>query len=146
LLPKLSERQQALAFAALLAVALTAVYVTVQGMQAPPVLAQGEIHASLRIETASWTISYVNVTTTNNTVFSLLREASDRQGFPVRWVTYTIPDGVFVLEINGTANGDGGLYWQYWVDGVYGDRAADKKEVFNGDQVIWRHADPREGM
>lgn len=130
----------------MLAVSLTAIFVTVQGMQPPAVVSRGEIQASLRIETSMWTITYLNVTTTNNTVFGLLREASERLDFPVRWVTYSIPDGVFVLEINGTANGDGGFYWQYWVDGVYGDRAADKKEVFNGDEVIWRHDDPREGM
>lgn len=108
-------------------------------------LQQGAILASLVVEGDGWTIRYLNVTTTNNTAFGLLAEAGERLDFQVAWMAFVVPDGKLVTSINGTANGAHGMFWQYWVDGLYGDRAADKKEIFYGGLVLWKFDMPREG-
>ncbi len=74
----------------------------------------------------------------NNTAFSLLLEAGVRIGFNVQWTEFAIPPGIFVTAINGTVNGTHGKYWQYWVDGQYGDIAADRKELFDGNVLLWK--------
>ncbi len=46
--------------------------------------------------------------------------------------------GVFVESIKGVKNGDEGKYWQYYINGVLGDVAADKKILKKDDRVEWR--------
>lgn len=46
--------------------------------------------------------------------------------------------GVFVESIDGIKNGDDGKYWQYYINNVLGDVAADKKILKEGDNVEWR--------
>ncbi|NOQ67932.1 DUF4430 domain-containing protein [Patescibacteria group bacterium] len=46
--------------------------------------------------------------------------------------------GVFIESIAGIKNGDDGKYWQYYIDDVLGDVAADKKVLKEGDAVEWR--------
>lgn len=46
--------------------------------------------------------------------------------------------GVFIESIDGIKNGDDGKYWQYYIDGVLGDAAADKKVLKKGERVEWR--------
>ena len=45
--------------------------------------------------------------------------------------------GVMVESIEDIA-GSGGKYWQYEVNGVVGNIAADKYKLRDGDEVIWR--------
>jgi len=85
------------------------------------------------------------VATTNNTAFAILREASVALGFSLTYVPYEIPKGVFVTGINGSANGDGGRYWQYWVDGTYGTVAADHQALRDGAVVLWTFSIPSGG-
>ncbi len=46
--------------------------------------------------------------------------------------------GVFVESIGKVKNGDNGKYWQYYVNDVLGDVAADKKILKEGDEVEWK--------
>ena len=46
--------------------------------------------------------------------------------------------GVFIESIDGIKNGDDGKYWQYYVNDVLGDLAADKKILKDGDTVEWK--------
>jgi len=46
--------------------------------------------------------------------------------------------GVFLESIDGIKNGDDGKYWQYYVNDVLGDLAADKKILKDGDTLEWR--------
>ncbi len=46
--------------------------------------------------------------------------------------------GVFIESIAGVKNGDEGKYWQYYINGVLGDVAADKKILKESDVVVWR--------
>jgi len=144
-LAKLSEQQKALVFVAALAVAIALLYASIQVAQPGPVASRHVARVSLVVDAGAWRIEYAAATTTNNTVFGLLLEASHRIGFSVQYIRYAIPDGVYVTGINGTMNGRDGRYWQYWVNGVYGDVAADHKEIRDGDAVLWRFTAPQEG-
>jgi hypothetical protein len=129
-----------------LVLAIGGLFAYVQIAQPEPVVARGFVTASLVVEGNTWTLRYGPVATTNNTPFSLLLEASVHVGFSVRAVYYTIPDGVFVTAINGTTNGQSGMYWQYWVNGVYGNVAADHFPLPSGAEVLWRFTTDRGGM
>ncbi len=135
---KLSERTQALIFLVVLGVAIAGLYGWAQTSQAPPVKAAGVTGVRLEVDGASWTFRYGPVTTTNNTAFGILLEAAHEIGFSVHWINYTLPAGVFVLSINGSANGAGGNFWQYWVNATYGDVAADRAALSEGATVTWR--------
>lgn len=97
------------------------------------------INVSLVIKGEGWAIEY-NALTKNNTAFSLLIEASQELNFTVDYTKYKIFDSVLVEGINGSKNGKGGLWWQYWVNGNYGEVGSDNKEIKDGDVVEWRFA------
>jgi hypothetical protein len=125
-------------FVAALGLSLVVLSIFVQTAQPPAVPHRGPIFATMHVEGAAWALNYSAPSTLNNTAFSFLLEASDRLGFEVKWSRFALPDGVFVTSVNGTVNGEGGGYWQYWVNGHYGDRAADRREIFSGDVVLWK--------
>ncbi len=135
---RLSERTQAVIFLVVLGVAIAGLYGWAQASQAPPVHPEVVIGVSLLIDSGSWAIRYGPVTTTNNTAFGLLLEASARLHFPVVYQNYSLPQGVFVIAINGTANTAAGPGWQYWVGSRYGDRAANLFPVSSDSNVTWR--------
>lgn len=143
---RLSERQQAVLFAAILLTAIAGLYATTEFLQPAPVQARVVGSATLDVRGDGWSIRYAPAATTNNTAFGILSEASTRLGFPVAYVTFQIPQGIFVTAINGSVNGDGGRYWQYWVNGVYCDVAADHKALNDDDVVLWRFSPSQEGM
>jgi hypothetical protein len=123
---------------AALGVALASLSVYVQTSQSPAVAPHGPISATLQVDGGSWSANYSVSATRNNTAFGLLLEASESLGFEVKWSRFVLPEGVFITSINGTVNGQGGGYWQYWVNDRYGDRAADRREIFSGDIVLWK--------
>lgn len=137
---RLSERTQALIFLVALGVGIAALYGWAQASQAPPVKAAGVTGVTLQVDGPGWTVHYGPVTTTNNTAFGILLEAACHLGFTVHWVNYTLPAGVFVIAINGTVNGAGGDFWQFWVDGAYGQVAADHAPLTDGSRVVWSFA------
>jgi len=143
--PKLSERGQALLFAAALIGSVAGLYALVLSLQVPPVLASSVHEVGIEIEGSGWTITYRPNATSNNTVFGLLIEASRALGFSVRYAVYEIPNGVLVTAINGSANGDGGRYWQYWVNGAYGAVSADHRALHDNDVVMWEFTPSQEG-
>ena len=143
---RLSERQQAVVFAAILLTAIAGLYATTQLLQPAPVQAQVVGSATLDVRGDGWSIRYAPAVTTNNTAFGILSEASARLGFPLSYAIFQIPQGVFVTAINGSVNGEGGRYWQYWVNGVYGDVAADHEALHDGDVVLWSFSASQDGM
>jgi len=72
------------------------------------------------------------------TVFDALKQLSNNGKALELKYNNNYKYGVFVESIGGVKNGDGGKYWQYYVNGKLGDVAADKKEVKTGDKVEWR--------
>lgn len=73
----------------------------------------------------------------NSTVFSLLEELSERENFKIEASFYP-GSGFFIESIDGFSGGTDNNWWQYWVNGKLGEKAADKKEVRGGDIVEWR--------
>ncbi len=141
----LSERQQALVFVAVLIPVIAGLFWMTQMAQPAPVPAYGVRSVHLEIDGIGWSIRYDPAFTTNNTAFSLLLEASHALHFVVESIPFQMPQGVFVTSINGSVNGDGGRYWQYWVDGVYASVGSDHMAIHDGDLVAWAFDVPREG-
>jgi len=143
---RLSEKWQAVLFAAILIVAIAVLYRAAVGFQPGAIATRVVGFVKLDIEGNGWSIHYAPIITTNNTAFGLLVEASARLGFSVANQTYQFPEGIFVTAINGTVNGEGGRWWQYWVDGVYAGVAADHQELHDNDIVLWSFSPSMEGM
>ncbi len=135
---KLSERTQAIAFLLVVCTGTAGLYGWVQASQPRPVPSAQVTNVSLVIDGPNWAIHYGPVTTSNNTAFGLLLEAARRVPFSLAWTNYTLPAGVLITAINGTLNGQGGMWWQYWVGATYGNRSASLYGLGNGDQVLWR--------
>ena len=142
---RLSERQQAILFAAILIAAITGLYATTLLLQPTPVQASVVRLVRLDVEGVGWSIQYAPLTTNNNTAFGLLLEASAKLAFPVAYVWYQIPQGVFVTAINGSSNGEG-RYWLYQVNGLYPNIAADHRALHDDDIVRWSFSTAQEGM
>ncbi len=71
------------------------------------------------------------------TAFDILKKLADENKFDLQF-NNNYSFGVFIESIVGIKNGDGGKYWQYYVNDKLGEVAADKKEVKAGDKVDWR--------
>ena len=141
---RLSERQKALVFAVALIAGVASLYGYLQGTMARPAPTGGTVVASLVVEGPGWTIAYGNATVPNATAFAILAQAGRALGFDVRSIAYVSPPGVFVTGINGTMNGQGGSFWQYWINGAFGTVASDRAPLHTGDLVLWRFA-PSQG-
>jgi hypothetical protein len=100
------------------------------------------IEVSLIIHGDGWTINYHDVPTLNNTVFKILIECSQVYNFSVDYKHWEGYDSIFVNSINGTSNGQDNKWWQYYVNGEYGEIGCDKKEIFEGDLVEWKFEEP----
>jgi len=72
----------------------------------------------------------------DSTVFTLLKELSERKDFNITFKEYDI--GVFIESIDGYKNGTDNKYWQYWVNNMLSEVAADKKKVKNNDKIEWK--------
>lgn len=73
----------------------------------------------------------------SSTVYSVLQSLSQKENFAIIYKDY--PEmGVLVESIGGVANGQDNKYWQYWVNDVLGEVAADKKFLKSGDEVEWK--------
>src|SRR3989442_3874070 len=132
----MSEKQQAILFAAVLIAAIAGLYATTLLLQPVPVQASAVHFVRLDVEGVGWSIQYAPVTTNNNTAFGLLLEASAQLAFPVTYVWYQIPQGVFVTAINGSANVEG-RNLPYQVNGVYPHISSDHRPVDVDDFVRW---------
>ncbi len=143
---RLSERRQATLFAAILIAAIAGLYATTLLLQPVPVQTSAVHLVRLDVESVGWSIQYAPLTTDNNTAFGLLLEASVKLAFPVGYVWYQIPEGVFVTAINGSVNGEGNRNWLYQVNGVYSNIAADHQALHDGDVVRWIFSESQEGM
>ncbi len=95
-------------------------------------------HVSLKIIAPNWSIFYLDVTTSNNTVADLLFECADVYNFSVEKSFWTGYDSFFIEAINGTRNGEDGRYWQYYVNGEYADIGCSLYVLHDYDVVEWR--------
>ena len=52
--------------------------------------------------------------------------------------------GSLVDQIGEKKNGDGGKYWQYWVNGDYAKVGADAYGINPGDSILWKFANQQD--
>lgn len=137
MLRDLSEPRKAAVLAAVVLVASAGLFAAAFAMTRPP--GPGVVRdVGVRIEGPGWTLTYGTHATSNGTAFSLLLEAADRLGFDVGYRRFAPPlDSVLVTSINGSENGEGDLWWLYWVDGRYGEGGADRAVLAGGSDVLW---------
>ncbi len=145
MLPRPSERAQAVLFLAVLALGITSLYGWIQTTQPSAVAAKEVRGVSLLVNGGTWDLRYGPVTTANNTAFGILLEGARRLHVSLVWQNYSVPAGVFVVSINGTANGPNGG-WQYWVGTVYGNVAADHFPLSDASNVTWRYSTDQGGV
>lgn len=138
-----TDRQLAIVLVLVLVLAIAGIWGALRAL-APAPAPTGIVTAHLTIETRDWTLTY-EATTTNTTVLTFLLEAADRRGFEVEYTLW--PElGALVTAIQGVRDGQDGLWWQYWVNGVYADMGADRYVLRDGDAVLWWHTTyPPEG-
>lgn len=70
------------------------------------------------------------------TAFGLLQEAAEKNGLNLKTKTYGI--GILVEAIGEKENGQGGLYWMYYVNDVMPQVSSDKYRLKPGDKVEFR--------
>ncbi len=78
-----------------------------------------------------------------STVFSLLEELAEKENFTIE-TSYYSGIGVFVESINGLEGGTDNKWWQYWVNEILGEVAADKKKIKTEDIIEWKFETPLE--
>ncbi|MDI6707658.1 MAG: DUF4430 domain-containing protein [Candidatus Thermoplasmatota archaeon] len=81
---------------------------------------------------------FENISTRNPSVYGFLIEASMIGNFTIGSTYYEASRSVFVSSIAGVETGTNNKYWQYWVNGKYGEVGASKKRVYNNDVIEWR--------
>ncbi len=97
------------------------------------------LHLFLKISGYDWELSYETNQSLNNTAHLLLLEGARTNHIPVSWENWTLPsDTIFVVSISDDVNGEGGRWWQYWINDRYGEVDAGHANLNDGDVVEWR--------
>jgi hypothetical protein len=78
--------------------------------------------------------TYSGVRVAKKTVLGLLLQAAQDNGFEVNYNPPRGEMGAFVKSINGLENTNE-RFWQFWVNGEYGQVAMDQQEIKDGDLV-----------
>lgn len=141
---RLSDRALAVLLVAAVSLGIVGIWGGLQLLRPSPPATE-EVSVSLRVEAEGWQEVYA-ATTENNTVLGLLLEAGERRGFAVAYEHDSVLDAVYVTAINGVDDGEGGRFWQYWVNGEYAAVGADWYVLEDGDAVVWHHTSPQEGV
>ncbi len=134
---RLGDPKLALLVALAVILSVAGLYAALRAL-APAPVPPATVSVTLEIEAAEWSLSY-QATTSNNTVLNLLLEASAVEGFPIQYQYWEDLGASKVNAINRIHDGAGGLFWQYWVNGAYGQVGADRYILADGDAVLWRH-------
>jgi len=85
-----------------------------------------------------WTVTDHVVVYAGDTAFSVVKRSAERHALAFKYTYYASFDSTLIDQIGDTANGNGGKYWQYYVNGELAMVGCDKCEVSNGDSVQWR--------
>jgi hypothetical protein len=96
-----------------------------------------EISVSIRIVNEDeWTLEYQKIKTKNNTVFKLLLEMKETYNVSLDYVHWQGYDAIFVSSINGTRNGEDNMWWQYYVNNIYGEIACEMVRTICGGSTM----------
>ena len=97
---------------------------------------------SMRIVTPTWSLEYCGELTANVTVAGFLHEAAQALNISIDEEYYPSYHSYFVSGINGAVNGDDGLYWQYYVNGLLPMVGSSQYILHDDDVVEWRFEKP----
>ena len=95
-------------------------------------------NVTITIISDNWSVTHTYIKTTNNTVYSLLNQTAQRYHFSVNKTFFTGYDSFFIESINGISNGMTNKYWQFEVNGQYGNKGCSHHILSDDDVVIWR--------
>jgi hypothetical protein len=95
-------------------------------------------NVTITIISDNWSVTHTYIKTTNNTVYSLLNQTAQRYHFSVNKTYFTGYDSFFIESINGIPNGMTNKYWQFEVNGQYGNKGCSHYILSDDDVVIWR--------
>ncbi|MEA3458302.1 MAG: DUF4430 domain-containing protein [Candidatus Thermoplasmatota archaeon] len=108
-------------------------------LQQKPQIEKYSISKTKIIITASnWTITYTSHNTSNITVADLLFECADKNNFTIEKEYYTGYDSYFINAIKDFHNGDGNLYWQFYVNGEYANSGCSQCYLTENDVIEWK--------
>ena len=78
--------------------------------------------------------TYSGIKVEEETILGLLLKAASDHGFEVDFTPPSGEMGAFVKSIGGVENSKE-KFWQFWVNGEYGQVAMDQQEIKDGDLV-----------
>jgi hypothetical protein len=76
-------------------------------------------------------------TTGSENLFELTKRAAAESGLQFGSEEYA-GLGTLITQIGEKRNGEDRKYWQYWVDGRYGDVGASQRIVLPGEVIEWK--------
>lgn len=99
-------------------------------------------NVSMNIITPTWSLDYSGGRTANVTVAGFLHEAARALNVSIEEKYYASYHSYYVSGINGSVNGDDGLYWQYYVNGSLPMVGCSQYVFHDNDTVEWRFEKP----
>lgn len=99
-------------------------------------------NVSMRIVTPTWSTDYVSARTANVSVAAFLDEGAAALNISVQKEYWTGYHSYFVVGIHGEVNGEGGRYWQYYVNGDLPMVGCSQYVLQDNDRVEWRFEKP----
>jgi len=103
------------------------------------------VTATIWINFTNGTTLKYYITTKNATVYGFLLEAATEGNFSVSATYWGSYDAIFVDSIAGAKGGDGGKWWQYYVNDMLPMVGCDKYIVKNNDFIEWKFEVPTWG-
>lgn len=97
-----------------------------------------EVTATVIINYGDGDVDTYDITSKNDTVFGFLLEAANQDSLDVKTTYYGQYDSILVDSIGSYVGGDGGKYWQYYLNEEYGIIGVDKQMVSDGDTIVWK--------
>lgn len=77
------------------------------------------------------------------TLFSATQKLADANGLAFEYEDYG-DMGMLITGLGGRLGGEGGAYWQYWVNGFYAQVGASAYQLQDGDQIEWKLTDAQQ--
>ncbi len=109
-----------------------------QGMNTTWTLVGGSWTNTTTVNSLGQTVWIFENVTSNSSCYDQLLSASRIAGFSIESQNQTL--GLIVTSIGGASNLEfEGRAWQYYVNGVYANRACNIVTVANGDNVVWKY-------
>lgn len=73
----------------------------------------------------------------NETAFELIKRVAEENSIGFDFKEYS-GLGILVAQIGDKTNGEGDMYWQYWVNNKSPEIGADQYAVGAGDTIMWK--------